>query len=328
MYGHGIAREMEEWHADHNGRANDPAWASFLDDFRAQLDVKQLELLQEHSNNGRFGMSKAGGCTRAAQLKALGYEPEPFSGSTRMTFLIGHMVECVVVSTLRACGYEIDGTQEPVTIDPFMHSYSDGLMKGGTGRFAREIGEHTILSVKSAGYKKSGRTRKRDGSYSYVRRGFPELPFEGMRRAQPTHWVQAQAEMHGYHLAGRPFTQCLYTVCSKDIIKAMEDDPYLGDGDGKGNGSLTFYAEMIQYDPGFCERQLMPVWQRAWDEVEAGKAGGGYFIAKENDGFARLRSGDEDWKFNAGATGTYNPCNYCDLLSACRSHLAHNFHKP
>lgn len=315
MYGNGIARQLEEWHYSHNGQASDPEWRAFLEDFHDGLNVKMKELLEEHDNNGRFGMSKAGGCTRAAGLKLLGHEGEPFSGSTRVTFQLGHICEAFVISSLRACGYDVVGAQEPVCIDPFMHSYSDGLIHLPSGG--------AVLSVKSAGYKKSGKEKRRQG-WTFVRRGFPELPFEGVRRAQPGHWAQMQAEMHGYQLAGRPFTQALYVVMSKDIIKAMEDDPYLG---AEGNGSLTFYSEAVPYDQRFCEQILVPTWKAQWEAVQAGKAGPARYFAKELNDYVKLSPAVTEWQPNAGLTGTYNPCNYCDLLSECRAQLASDWRR-
>lgn len=327
MYGHGLSRAMEAWHKRYNGDETAPEWRAFLDDFRAGLADKSEELLEAHSNAGRFGMSKAGGCTRAASLKALGHEAEPFSGSTRVTFFIGHMCEVLAISTLRAMGFVIDGTQRPVTIDPFMHSYSDGIIVSAPPEY--NIAPGTILSVKSAGYKKSGKGRGK-----FVRRGFPELPFEGVRSAQPGWWAQLQSEMHGTssspdvsleRVAG-VVPASLVVVVSKDIIKSMEDDPYLGDGDGKGNGSLTFYAEAIAYDPQFCARELIPVWQDAWDSVEKGIASKPMFLSKTG-GYNRLTAASLDWQPNAGLTESYNPCSYCDLISACQTELASSWRK-
>lgn len=315
MHGTTVARDAENWHLAHGGQAGDPEWEGFVADFRAQLDTKYDEMLAEHDNGGRFGMSKAGGCTRASALKFLGAKGEPFTGSTRVTFFIGHLCEVIAITTLRRLGYVVDGTQEPVKIDPFMHSYSDGIITGVP--VGSPIPEQTVLSVKSAGYKKSGKER-RGSNYIFVRRGFPELPFEGVRKSQPSWYAQVQAEMHGYKLAGRDIRQALVFVVSKDIIKAMEADEYLGP---KGNGSLTFYTEIIKYDATFCEKVLMPAWQRTWDAAQAGNAGPAQFLSSTKNEYVRLQAASTDWNPNAGLTGTFNPCNYCDLLSDCKAQL-------
>ena len=122
MYGHPIARELEAWWRIHGARHDDPDWQAYLADLETLFPVKLAELGAEHVNgdeNGkRFGMSKAAGCTRAAALKYLGHEAEPFSGSTLVTFHIGHLLECMAIASLRACGYQVDGAQSAVTIDP------------------------------------------------------------------------------------------------------------------------------------------------------------------------------------------------------------------
>lgn len=302
MFTHPIAAEMEAWCKDHFGQHDDPAFQRYLSEFTSLLATKHGELLAEHSNDGRFGMSGAGGCTRKAGLKLLGHKPEPFSGSTLATFHIGHLVEVMTVSILRAMGYTIDGTQEPVRIDPFMHSYHDGVLTGG--QFTAPV----VLSVKSTGYKKSGQQRGK-----FIRQGFPALPFDGIRKSQPSWWVQAQAEMHG---SGIP--QALVVVVAKDMVKAMEADPYMQE-----SGSLTFYAELIDLDDAWCELELLPVWSSAWKDVQAGFGPLPYVYNPQTDGYARLpRPGGQQWDDNREATGSYNVCNYCDLVLPCKAQAA------
>ena len=292
---------MEEWHAKYHGQPG-PEWETFLQEFSTLWEEKRLELAAEHTNDGRFGMSKAGGCTRASALKLLDYDSKPFSGSTFHTFFIGHLVELEVVATLRAMGYPVNGQQEPVRIDPFMHSYSDGIMHGVEDL----VFKHTdpfILSVKSTGYKMGGKKGKK-----FERRGFAELPFEGVRRAQPGHWAQLQAEMHGsgIHLG-------LYLVVAKDVIKAFEDDEYLGD---QGNGSLSFYAEVVPYSEGFAVQALLPTWEEQWYAVQDGNPGLARFLSKTQL-YADLKIASQDWMPNADRTESFNPCMYCDMSEVC-----------
>jgi len=276
------------------------------------LRAKHIEQSSEHSNGGRFGMSKAGGCTRAATLKLLGHEAEPVSGSTRVTFEIGHQVEVMALAMLRAMGFTIPETQEPVTLDPFMRSASDGLLTDGPDL---DIPYPAILSVKSAAYKMSGQQKGR-----WVRRGITELPFDGVRKAQPSWWAQLQAEMHG---SGRRYG--LLLAVSKDIVKAFEKDPYMGEG---GNGSLTFYAELIEYDPLFCETQLLPVWTEAWARVNEGRASAPYYLGPQST-YVRLPvAGDtaSGWGGpNREATSTFNPCGGCEMSAACKQELAKEY---
>ena len=305
---------METWWHDHGGGGQDPAWVAYLADYTNLLATKIGELTTEHSNTGadgakRFGMSGAAGCTRKAALKYMGYEGEPFTGSSLATFHIGHLLECMAVATLRACGYAVDGTQTPVYIDPFMHSASDAIIELD--------GQPTILSVKSAGYKKSGQQRGK-----WVRQGFPAYPFEGVRNVNPSAWCQAQAEMHGSGIE-----RCLLVVVAKDIVKSMEKDPYLMGAEG--NGSLTFYAEMIEYDPLFVSHELLPIWGQTWDAATDGRAGTPFVYSPKSHSYVKLPApGDTEHGWggaNQAALGTFNYCFSCELAKACKERLVSEY---
>lgn len=318
MKGHRIARECEEWWKKHGGDHESAAWHAYNKDELELFVTKADEITSEHSNYGRFGMSKAGGCTRAAGLKWLGYEGEPFSGSTNVTFHIGHLLECVGIATLRAVGYQVDGTQGQVTIDPFMQSASDGIIYlGGYEVDCNDVRvpEPTVLSVKTAGYKMSARNK---------RQGFAALPFDGVKYGQRSWWAQAQAEMHGHGIQNT-----LVFVVAKDIVKAYESDEYLGE---RGNGSLTFYAELLDYDKEWCEEHLLPTWQTQWDSVQEGKAGSPmYFTGTKFERLAEMASPGSATSIwggpNQKITGTFNPCGGCDMLKACREARVKEF-KP
>lgn len=308
LHGHRLSHDLEAWWYEHGGHPGDPAWAAWLQDYRTLIDGKWDELTTEHVNvnedGGKaFGMSKAGGCTRAAVLKALGYEPEPFSGSTRFTFFLGHSIELMAIASLRALGYEVNGAQEPVYIGDMMASYSDAIMPDFEG-------QTTIVSVKSQGFKKSGK-EWRGKRQIWVRRGFPELPFSGVREAQPGWWAQVQAEMRGSGAR-----QALILVAAKDIVKAMEGDPYL-DG-ATGNGSLTWYAELIPYDEQFVENHLLPVWALAKECLDDGEAGPAYILNNKRNEYVALDKASTSWKPNADRSGTFNYCAYCDMFNACK----------
>lgn len=270
---------------------------AFQTNLEARLATKNLELREEHSNDGRFGMSKAAGCTRQAGLKLLGHKPEPYSGSTKFTFWLGHLLEVVAICSLESLGYTVDGTQAVARIDPFMHSYSDGIVTGH--------GLDHILTVKSAGYKMSGKQRGK-----FVRRGFAELPFGGCKVVQPNWWAQVQAEMHG---TGRK--KALLVVVAKDIVKAFEEDEYLG---AAGNGSLTFYCEEIDYDADWCVKQLLPAWHAEWSAVQRGQAGPALVLNNTSYRYVPLDRAVNGHMPNAAKTGTFNYCDYCDLITACR----------
>ena len=305
MYGHPIAKQLESWWKEHGGNPKSKAWQAYVKDRAALMVSKDLESVSEHDNDGRFGMSKAGGCTRAAILKLQQAVAEPYTGSTQATFHIGHMIEVFGLAALRAIGLPVepfgpDGKQHVVRIPPFMHSASDGRMKEFEGK-------PTGVSIKSAGFKSSGfdyRTKK------WKRFGFAQYPFDGVKKTSPGYFAQAQAEMHA---SGD--RQTLFLVVAKDTIKKMQDDPYLGPD---GNGSLTFYAEVIPYNEEFVKSELLPVWTEAWQSYERGEAGRALVLNGNTGKYVELEVASEGREPNATKTQTYNPCNYCDLFQACK----------
>jgi hypothetical protein len=310
MFSHPLAKEAEKWFFDHGGKHSDPAWLNFLSDFSYLSKRKVDEHTREHSNAGRFGMSKAGGCTRAQALKLMGEVPEPFSGSTRVTFQIGHMIEVLGLATLRALGLALsasteDEVQWEARIDPFMLSYSDGVILPNEKWPVR-----TIVSIKSAGMKMSGRTK--DG---WKRYGFAQYPMDGLRRTNPNYWAQLQAEM-----LGTETRQALFFLVAKDMIAAMKEDPILAEQ----NGSLSFYAEVVEIDEKFCNEELVPLWSKVWGQVKS-----------KTDPIARVLSRDGgyvtlnpfDGKGNKERTSLYNVCDYCDLRQPCEVRIARQLEK-
>jgi hypothetical protein len=90
----------------------------------------------------------------------------------------------------------------------------------------------------------------------------------------------------------------------------MEGDPVL-----INNGSLTFYAEVIEYDDAFAAIGLHNVWADAWLAVQLGVAPSVGLYYTKNGHWVALNPHDADG--NKAATGTYDPCSYCDLRDAC-----------
>jgi hypothetical protein len=299
-----IARQMEAWWQEHGGQHNDPEWIAYQQTLRDLMGRKIDETLAEHDNKGRFGMSNAGGCTRAAALKLLGYESTPRSGSTKATFWIGHMLEVMALATLSRL-YPVtasteDGTQIPATIEPFMHSYSDGVI-------TLDNTTQAIVGVKSMGYKMSGSRYVKGEGKVWTRKGFSELPAFGVKKAQPKHWAQAQAEMHGTGL--RSF---LYVAVAKDMVMAMAGDPKMQE-----SGSLTFYAELIPYDDKFCHGTLERVWSNTWNQVRDGETVTPLLLTTRGDWPVYFQLNPSDAAANKAASGTFDMCSYCDLRDAC-----------
>lgn len=295
-----IAARAEQWWQQHGGKHDSPEWNAFLANVAAKIPLKLQELSEEHTNNGRFGMSNAGGCTRQSSLKLLGYEKEELSGSTRFTFMLGHLIEVVGgICTLEALGYPVRGLQEKVRIDPFMESATDGIFDLD--------GVPTILSVKSAGYKMSG-FDKRSGTWR--RYGFAQYPTDGVLGTTPKYYAQSQMEMRAANIS-----QSLTFVVAKDIIKAMEGDPKM-----KENGSTTFYAELIPYNPSHAQR-IHEVWQRQWSAILKSEAGPAMVFTK-NAEWVELTPADTGKDSpNKALTGSFNFCDYCDLVASCKKAL-------
>lgn len=318
MYGHRLSADLEKWWKDHAARHDDPQWLAYCEDYGRFITTKLAELTSEHSNHDedgekRFGMSKAGGCTRQAALKYLGYEEECFSGSTLHVFHVGHLLEGEAICTLRQLGYDIGlGAQRRVTLDPSMSSASDGVIEDFDG-----LGS-VVLSVKTAGYKASSYSADKKRT---VRRGFPELPFDGVRKAQPSWYAQIQAEMAGHGLQ-----HGLVVVVAKDVIKAFEGDQYMD--------SLAFYAELIPRDDAFIEGSLIPTWERQWADVKAGHAGPAMVLRGDTLQYVRLPelasegSATSGWGGkNKDVVGTFNHCFGCQMKQACKDEMAREFRR-
>lgn len=308
LFGYPIGRIMEEWWLKHGGNIDSPEWHKWVKLYSELLPAKLLEVTEEHDNSVDgikvFGMSKAGGCTRASALKYLGCEAEPFSGSTKFTFFLGHSVEVMALTTLIMCGYPVTDMQSPITIDstdgPLFKSAPDGIIK--------LLGTTTPVSVKSTAYKMSG---WRNGKP--VRMGFAKLPFEGVRADQPVHYAQSQLEMRATGTS-----QSLMLYVAKDIVKAFENDDYLGQ---KGNGSLTFYTELIKYDHELTE-SLIDTWGITLSRAKQGSAGEAMYLHPSTYQFVQLKRAEYDPKNiwggkNKEITGTFNPCGGCDQRKAC-----------
>lgn len=315
MFTHPLTKTLEDWWFQH-GLSQDEQFTLLLDEYMVVLGEKVAELKQAHINEGedgarRFGMSGAGSCTRKSGLKLLGHRGEPFSGSTLFTFFLGHLLEPMAIAMLRINGLIVDGAQEPARIDPFMASFSDGIIRA----FHGESTEDAVLSVKTAGFKGS---MKRGAKF--IRHGFAQLPFDGVRQSNPSWWVQAQAECYALGI-----NQALFVVLAKDQIKAMEGDPYLE--------SLAFYTELVPYDQRFCEDVLLPTWQRQWDAVQAGNAGPAAVFSGVTGQYVNIVAPALAGKqrphpnVNADLGLFFNHCEpvYCEFNAVCAQQLAREY---
>lgn len=296
---------MEKWWKDHGQRHDDPEWLKWIEIYREIVTEKLLEQTEEHINqvDGKklFGMSGAGGCTRDKSLGYLGYKDEP-SGSEMWTFMNGHIIECAALATLTCLMREPVQRQVNVSIGPFM-SKSDAKVN--------VFGEDMLVSVKSAGYKMSGR-RKSGKEYKWTRFGFAELPFEGIVKSHPAYYVQACLEM-----AATGIRKTMFLVCAKDMVKAFENDDFLGPN---GNGSLSFYTEIVQANDQLANMAIS-LWTDQLELAEKGQAGAALYLTKDLE-YVKLNlheyNPDDIWGGeNKKITGSFNPCGGCSRRKAC-----------
>jgi hypothetical protein len=155
---------------------------------------------------------------------------------------------------------------------------------------------------------------------TFTRRGFTELPFEGVRKAQPTWWAQAQAEMEASGAR-----EVIVVAVAKDVVRAFKDDQYMQE-----SGSLVFYTEAIEHDEHFCQTELRPTWGSVWDAVTGGHASPAWYLRGDTSRYVRLPKPADTgagWGgVNQQAVGTFNPCGApCELADACKRELARSY---
>jgi len=250
MFSHKITAQMNDWWQAYGSNTSSAEWQVYVKNLADLVRVKCGEISEAHGNDGRFGMSGTGGCTRRAVLKLLGYPEQPFTADTLITFHIGHMLESIPIATLRAMGYTVEGTQEPVKAGEMMQSYTDGRITAGP----EGLEYPCLLSVKSAGFKMSFFSKDAN---KIKRNGFAALPFDGVRNAQSSWYAQSQMEM-----LATGVKQSLVVVVAKDTIQAFREDEWM-----KKSGSICFYAELIEANEK-VQKQLQETWEEAWDFTE------------------------------------------------------------
>lgn len=303
MYSHPLTADIQKWWETHGADHKSEQWQAYLKELQELILVKCNEIGQAHENAGRFGMSGAGGCTRRAVLSLLGYEGEPHTGDSLVTFHIGHLLESVPIATLKVMGYEVEGLQEPIKVDPYMQSYTDGIIRSGP---RTDIPYPCLLSVKTNAYKMSYYNKK---AKKFVRNGFPALPFDGVRVKQGSWWCQSQMEMRA---TGIP--NSMVVVIAKDIVQAFKNDEWMQ--------SLSFYCELLIEDAE-TQRLLDNAWTQAWQRAED-KAQitdiPPLFYGTEEEFVELPEPGHTElgWRGpNQDATGSFNPCFGCGFNAVC-----------
>lgn len=314
-----VTRYLERFAQEHLGDHSSTAYLRYHELFAGHLLTKRAEQSEAHSNNGRMGMSKAGGCLRASAFSWIGAKGDPFSGSTRVTFEVGHLLECMTLALLEASGFELQGTQVVCDLPPAHYSYTDGVLLSGPVALPYPL----ALSVKTAGMKMSGKNR--DGSFK--RYGFCALPLDGVYQGQHDWYVQSQLEM-----AALGLQHSLVLVVAKDTVKTMESDPIMQE-----SGSLSFYAEVLARVPDFekpyqesggevltlLRERMAEVFSFGSDPEELVRAALSVLPVCSRPGrFVQLPApGDtaSGWGGpNQKARGDFNTCHGCGYSALCR----------
>lgn len=291
-WGHeGVITHLESWCQANLGRHDSPGFHTYHEHFRSLINAKILERQEEHHNEGAYGMSKAGGCVRAACLARAGAPRKPISGSDAVTFELGHIVEVMALAVLQASGFTVTGLQDRVRLAGLFSSATDGVLTAGPVDLPYPL----PVSIKSTGYKmgKPGQ-----------RRGFAALPAAGVRAEQPGWWVQSQLEM-----AALSSSHSLVLVVARDVIKAYEGDRFMP--------SLAWYAELLRSEASL-QRRVIAMYDDAANFRDPQDSPPAYFIG---NGWANLPAPGDNasgWGGpNQKATGKFNPCNGCDFAELC-----------
>lgn len=305
-----ITTFLSDWCSREFASHDSPGRKRYEKEFQALLDLKRAEQRTQHSNGGRFGMSSAGGCLRAAAYKRAGVKGEPEGGDTLVTWEIGHLLEIMGGAILTAAGFKVTRRQETIWLDPAFQSAIDGVLEDGPVPLPYPL----LLSLKTNSYKSSQPPR---GNSPAKRYGFAGLPLDGIAAAQPGWNIQAQLEM-----AATGMEHELVLVIAKDMIAAFKSDPIFN-----ASGSLSFYAEVLlrehseSIDATPLPTDTIVAAYSAVMDREPSWVLPIYFTGA--NGPVTLPSpGDVEsgWKgHNQVATGRFNPCFSCGYASICRT---------
>lgn len=264
--------------------------------------AKYQELCKPHAEDRdqfTFGLSSAGGCIRAAQLRIMGV-PVTHSAGTLFTFRIGHVLEPLGLALLRGIGFKVIEPQAEVKIwgdndVALFHSWTDGIV------WRADYGE-VALSVKTMGLKNSGFYRGKA-----TRRGFTALPFEGVK---PGWFVQSELEGYGLKL-----DRSLVLVMAKEFIQAFEtEDEWM-----QKSGSAVIWTDVLDTNYRWVETIVLPEFQRAQNELLAGKIGCGKQYESDSGTWVeidpRTKNAVNGWNFCKWSTGS------CDMFDECKKRL-------
>jgi hypothetical protein len=174
------------------------------------------EVYEAHAKNRKsshrwyLGMSEIGGsCERAIWYSWRKFTPAPQDGRMMILFELGDHVEQIVTRSLRLAGYQLEGAypDQQFSFDDlggFWRGHSDGIITLPEQR--------AVLECKSANKNK-----------------FEEMKKDGVRKAQPKYYVQAQC-----YMVYSGISKCLFVVMNKNTSELYIEEIDID--------TATFYA--------------------------------------------------------------------------------------
>ena len=103
----------------------------FLDDFASQVREAASIILQEGKREGKTNLrlSQIGKPDRQIWYGVKGVEGQPLSGQTRIKFLMGQLLEAVLIMLTKAAGHSVEAEQEEVTVEGVL-GHQDCIIDG------------------------------------------------------------------------------------------------------------------------------------------------------------------------------------------------------
>ena len=88
----------------------------FLNDFASQVREAASIILQEGKREGKTNLrlSQIGKPDRQIWFGVNGVEGQPIDGQTRIKFLMGHLLEAVLILLTKSAGHSVEGEQDEV----------------------------------------------------------------------------------------------------------------------------------------------------------------------------------------------------------------------
>ena len=103
----------------------------FLDDFASQVREAASIILQEGEREGKTNLrlSQIGKPDRQIWFGVKGVEGQSINGQTRIKFLMGHLLEAVLILLTKSAGHTVEGEQDEVTVEGVL-GHQDCIIDG------------------------------------------------------------------------------------------------------------------------------------------------------------------------------------------------------